>query len=483
MNSNLIRSSRGNGWSRRQFLGSLTKGAAGATAYAAFGAPRVKPASVTTTFSVGYPIAELLTQPGATGCAINFDGEPSIHVSADNLVLLGSERGLGGGSDVWRGVGQVGGSGAAACALEYRGQPNAVADVGASGGDIDLAIASARNALGNYNLYVASLNLGSVAVANSPDNGSTWTNVPVQGGLPGDDREWIAAYGASTSLLSFHDIATFNINVLRSDDGGLTYAQIAQVLSPLDYRTGANQHGNIVIDRRNTAGTAANAAGLPSFWAYTGFVAPSTATGQNFNEFFLGVSNDGGFTWNVFPIPCSVSNRDLAHEFPILSVAPNGTLWAAWSDGANVFTAVSGDHGQTWNCSSRVSTNTVQALMPWLVATSAGIDLVYYGTTTTGSSQVWFVYFVQNLLSTVTGWGTPLPLVPVHQGPVCEGGFLCSGNRQLLDDFGIDTDQLGWAHIGFSHDAASNGSPQLGGPYTVTGYAVQTSGARVGLPN
>ena len=116
MNSNLIRSSRGNGWSRRQFLGSLTIGAAGATAYAAFGAPRVKPASVTTTFSVGYPIAELLTQPGATGCAINFDGEPSIHVSADNLVLLGSERGLGGGSDVWRGVGQVGGSGAACLA-------------------------------------------------------------------------------------------------------------------------------------------------------------------------------------------------------------------------------------------------------------------------------------------------------------------------------------------------------------------------------
>src|SRR5438445_5536729 len=256
MTTNLIRSSRGNGWSRRQFLGSLTKGAAGATAYAAFGAPRVKPVSVTTTFSVGYPIAELLTQPGATGCAINFDGEPSIHVSADNLVLLGSERGLGGGSDVWRGVAQVGGSGAAACALEYRGQPNAVADVGASGGDIDLAIASARNALGNYNLYVASLNLGSVAVANSPDNGSTWTNVPVQGGLPGDDREWLAAFGASTSLLTFHDIATQNIDVLRSDNGGIGYTEIAQAISPTSTaaQNGAiigNELGNVANDRRN----------------------------------------------------------------------------------------------------------------------------------------------------------------------------------------------------------------------------------------
>jgi len=72
---------------------------------------------------------------------------------------------------------------------------------------------------------------------------------------------------------------------------------------------------------------------------------------------------------------------------------------------------------------------------------------------------------------------------PVHEGPVCEDGFFCSGNRHLLDDFGIDTDQLGWAHIGFSHDAANDGSPQLGGPFTITGYALQTSDTRMGFPN
>src|SRR6266571_78512 len=75
-----------------------------------------------TTFSFGQPQADTV---GATGCATNGDGEPAI-----------------GGSDAWRALGGVGGPGADACRqAEYRGQPNAVAGTGASGGDIDLAVA------------------------------------------------------------------------------------------------------------------------------------------------------------------------------------------------------------------------------------------------------------------------------------------------------------------------------------------------------
>src|SRR3989440_13103241 len=97
---------------------------------------------------------------GGSGCGTNAAGEPAIHVSRANNVFLGSELGLGGGSELWRGLGGVGGTGASGCGLEYRGQPNAVTGgLGASGGDIDLANASATNSSGNYNLYVASLNL------------------------------------------------------------------------------------------------------------------------------------------------------------------------------------------------------------------------------------------------------------------------------------------------------------------------------------
>jgi hypothetical protein len=66
----------------------------------------------------------------------------------------------------------------------------------------------------------------------------------------------------------------------------------------------------------------------------------------------------------------------------------------------------------------------------------------------------------------------------VHSGEVCEGGVSCTTGRQLFDDFGVDTDPAGWAHIAFSHD-----SPNLGGSGTYTGYAVQVKGTRVGVPN
>lgn len=119
--------------------------------------------------------------------------------------------------------------------------------------------------------------------------------------------------------------------------------------------------------------------------------------------------------------------------------------------------------------------------MPWMVATSAGVDLVYYGTPTapgSASEPIWYVYFAQNLSSTPSGWSAPTQLVPVHRGEICGEGVLCTSGRQLLDDFGVDTDQAGFAHIAYSHD-----SPDVGGPGTYTGYAVQIGGNPVGFPN
>src|SRR5438552_1746573 len=108
-----------------------------------------KAAAATATFSFGQPNAGTV---GATGCGSNVDGEPAIHVSRANDVFLGSERGLGGGSDLWRALGGLGGAGANACSqAEYRGQPNAVGGLGVSGGDIAPAIPPAKNSTGAYN--------------------------------------------------------------------------------------------------------------------------------------------------------------------------------------------------------------------------------------------------------------------------------------------------------------------------------------------
>src|SRR5438552_8495301 len=113
-------------------------------------------AATTSSFSYG----QLAAGPGAgSGCGVNQDGEPTAHVSAAGNVFVGSERGLGGGSDGWVGLNQAGGASADACSIRYVGQPNAVSGVGASVGDIDSAWASAPGPNGNYTLYVASLNL------------------------------------------------------------------------------------------------------------------------------------------------------------------------------------------------------------------------------------------------------------------------------------------------------------------------------------
>ena len=413
------------------------------------------------------------TTIGARGCGTNAAGEPSLHVSRANNVFLGSELGLAGGSELWRGLGAVGGAGASGCGLEFRGQPNAVSGFGASGGDIDIAVAPERNAQGVYNTYVASLNLGSVNVATSQDNGTTFSQVPVQAGLPIDDREWIAAYGQQTSLLTYHDIATNNIDVLRRDTATGPYTQIAQVIPPTDYKASSNELGNIVIDHYNKPATPGG------FWAYQAFVAPSSSSGSHNNEAWLGVSSDGGHTWSDNPIACSTAsaNTDLNHNFPNVSVDPAGNLWYAWSDDSKIYTAKSSNHGVTWACSNGVSTTSAQAIFPWLAATSKGVDLVYYGAPTL-TNQTWYVQFAQNLSGTVTGWGAPQRLMPVHSGAVCESGINCTSGRQLFDDFAVDTDSSGWAHIAYSHDA-----PDLGGSGTYTGYAVQTAGTPVGHNN
>jgi hypothetical protein len=428
--------------------------------------PRHVPAPAPT-FSVGQLRADT---PGRTGCGTNQAGEPSIHVSQSGLVALASENGLGSGSEFWSAIQPGGTSAASACGLTYDGQPNAAGHLGASGGDVDVAIAPVRDpATHHFRIYTASLNLASVNVATSTNNGKTWRQVPVVEGIPVDDREWIAAYGDSTALLSYTDIVTGNIDVLRSDDGGQTFIEQGQAIN--DNST-SSQIGNLVIDHRNASPKPGG------FWAYQSYVAQSSPDSKNLDEAFLAVSQDGGATWDDKPIPCTKAfgANGLDHNFPNVSVAPDGTLFYSVSNDKAVYVAMSKDHGTTWTCSPPVSA-TSQAIFPWIVATSAGEDLVYYGATGSGANQIWSVYFAQNRTESVTGWSTK-QVVTVHKGEVCEGGISCNGGRQLFDDFGVDTDPQGWAHIAYSHD-----SPDLGGSGSFTGSAVQTAGTPVGFPN
>src|SRR3954452_5808961 len=208
--------------------------------------PHRVPAPPATTFSVGQLQAKT---PERAGCGFNNAGEPSIHVSRAGLVGLASENGLGGGSEFWSGTQSGGTPGASACALTYDGQPNAFGHFGASGGDVDTAIAPVRDpATQKYRIYTASLNLASVNVATSVDDGKSWSQVPVVEGVPVDDREWIAAFGSDTALLSYKDVATGNIDILRSDDGGQSFVEQSRAIDDSSYQGFQDSElGNIVI--------------------------------------------------------------------------------------------------------------------------------------------------------------------------------------------------------------------------------------------
>src|SRR5205085_5753606 len=176
----------------------------------------------------------------------NGAAEPAIRANPSGQFFASSENGLGAGTEAWRGST----NGQHYTALQ---SPNAVSNNNHSGfspggGDTDLAVAPAKNPKGNYNVYVASLNLANVDVSTSTDNGNTWALNPTSATIPGDDREWIAADMASKVCISYHDIATFNIDVNCSFDAGATFTQLGDAIDTAHaFQIDNNEIGNLAI--------------------------------------------------------------------------------------------------------------------------------------------------------------------------------------------------------------------------------------------
>ena len=262
-------------------------------------------------------------------------------------------------------------------------------------------------------------------------------------------------------LLTYHDIPpTTSTSCARTTAAQSTPDRPA--IPATNYKAQNNELGNIVIDHNHpTPG---------GFWAYQSFVAPSRPGPRQrpYDEAFLAVSNNGGTTWVDKPIPCTQFGANgLEHNFPNVSVAPNGTLYYAVSNDTSIYVAESTDHGNTWTCSGAVSTSARRSSRgsspPAQVRTSsttaAAPAAARPGTSTSRRTR----------RKRSSGWTTKR-LMPVHQGPVCEGGVSCTGGRQLLDDFAIDTDHRLGTHRLLPRPA------DLGGSGSYTGYAVQKVG-------
>src|SRR5437899_10625669 len=250
--------------------------------------------------------------------------EPGDRVDSQGTIYVESIRGVPGGVDLWRWSQPIDGTPNANGTLpfKYEGQPDncgifgltgggCVNNVGSpsnlgvapGGGDADIAVnAPDPNNSAIPNLAFSSLTLApGVTATNSRNRGDTFFTPPivVAALVPGDDRMWNdAADDPSTVYISYHDLATFNIEVQRSNNGGRTYFTGAG--EAIDAATLPAAGSLVPTDSGNVAAQIKvdhNTSSCPSKGnLYVAFVAPDSATENAatglLRTVYVGVSTD-----------------------------------------------------------------------------------------------------------------------------------------------------------------------------------------------
>ena len=460
--------------------------------------------------------------PAGSTSTWNQASEPQIRSDQAGNFYISSENGLGAGTDAWK-------SANGGTSYSSLPQPNALSQASGStgvapgGGDTDLATAPSPNASGTDNVYVASLSLADVTVSASTDGGRTWTSQPVAATAPGDDREWIAAFGQNGYDLSYHAESGGSqivVNEGQLSNGTPTTLQTYNAINPGQPNIylatiEANEIGNIAVDP--TSGDVYQIfVGCPP----GDYTQPVDCANYSAAYMAVGVptgtdpSGEPIYTFTDYVIYNGPTTAGLDNNFPVVAVDKAGNVYAAWSDDHRVFVSYSTDKGQTWSAPKPANSGSATtAIFPWLAAGANGeVDLVYYATpdaqnyqtcATSSSSdpcqtEPWYVYFAQNTATTSGGGWSQQQVTSkaVHFGGVCQGGISCTStgndNRDLYDDFGVAASPTsGLASITYSDDqyadntgTANSGECTSSQDNTVscdhTDFATQTSGTGIG---
>ncbi|HEX6818680.1 MAG TPA: sialidase family protein [Ktedonobacterales bacterium] len=458
-------------WKRVRLAGLLVAlPAVAALVWTAQPAPRAQAKSHTPSFTNYQLGTQYIGEscPNTTAPCTNGAAEPAIISDPAGNYFGSSENGLGGGTEAWKST--DGG-------LHYTtlASPNAASQtsqptVAPGGGDTAVATATARNANGLYNVYVASLSLANVDVSTSTDGGNSWSLNPTGATIPGDDREWIAADGASKVCISYHDAAVYSIHVNCSTDAGTTFTQLSDAFDTNHaYNNDNNEIGNLVIDPVSHD-IYQTFSGIDSSDAVN---CTTSTNGCGYHVVYMAVSTDGGATFTDYPVYDNPNhNVSYGHQFVNVSLDSAGNVYSVYSDNHNLFYSYSTNHGQTWSAPRQINSGaSATAIMPWSVAGQAGhLDVVWYGTSyydgvnppdNYPASANWYVYMAQNLSATSGGGFTQVQATPlIHTGGVCESGVSCTGNRDLYDDFGVTASpSTGLASIIYSDDQYDPAQP------------------------
>ena len=355
-------------------------------------------------------------------------GEPGDRVDSQGSIYVVSIRGVPGGIDLWRWYAPDDGGPNKNKTLPFRyeGQPDncgifsfqnggcanntgSATNLGLApgGGDADIAINLPNPVTNVPNLPVTSLTAApGVSATNSTDRGNSFFNPPNVAAalIPGDDRQWQEAIDTSTVYLSYHDAATFNIDVQRSNDGGLTYvnglgeAIDAQTAPAVTTASGsANTAGQIRLDHSSCTSRGN---------LYEIFVGPDSAaenvTSAPQRTAYVGVSQDaklGGATFTftdhkIFTSPAGSlgATNGIDQIFPALAVDNFGYLYAVWSDNSNIFFSSSNDLGATWRTTpilvNQGTTVGKSNVFPWVAADANGhVVITWFGANLAGNSN------------------------------------------------------------------------------------------------
>src|SRR6266849_3083906 len=443
--------------------------------------------------------------------------EPSVRVDQDGAVYVSSIRGVPGGVDLHRYFAAADGPPGAGGTypFKYEGQPdncgilaNGCANnsldtlgVGLGGGDVDIAVNYPTS--GTPNLALVSLTLApGVTGTHSTTRGDSFsTPNPVVALIPGDDRQWVDGFGGQNVYLNYHDVATFNIDVQRSNDGGFTYvdgfgeAIDAATFPAAGTVTGsANVAGQIKVDRSS----------CPSKGnLYQIFVAPDTAVenaaGGALRSVYVGVSTDVKmglpvFTFTdakVFTGPAGAQHQGAVNLFPALAADDLGFVYAVWSDNSKILFSSSSDQGTTWKLPIQVNqTPTVgnANVFPWIAADANGhVGIVWFGDDQPGNSNdrttlepghpasqgaacntgttcmttwaLWNVYYAESVnANSATPVFTQSVISDhvIHRGTISTGGLGGGADRSLADLFQIAFDPQHRANVAFSDDHLVN---------------------------
>ena len=358
-----------------------------------------------------------------------------------------------------------------------------------AGGDTDIAVAPVRNNNGFYNIYVASLAtappLANVYVSTSHDGGASWVLNPTGATIPVDDREWIAADGANKVCVSYHAYATTNnIFIDCSYDGGTTFTQVANAFDPSHAFNALynNEIGNLAIDPNNHV--------IYQSFSSIANAGEESCLNCSTHIVWIAVSIDGGQSFTDYQV---YNNPDATvgygHQFVNVSVDQAGNVYLVYNDNHNMFYSYSTAFGQSWNGPFQINSSPSNtAIFPWSSAGPAGtLDVVWYGSSyydgvnppdSYPMTASWQVYFAQNLAATTPNskWSQATATGVIHYGGVCESGVTCTGNRDLLDDFGVAASPTtGFASIIYTSDQYVNSANEPAQPFGSGGGCTQSS--------